>query len=156
MNSVTSYIKLICVVSIVAGVLTAVIPKGKMKGSFISLCAVITVSAMVLPFNGIQADLFDTYEYTKEKSSDSLSKKTQLMEKEIFEGSVARAIENNLKQAGVVASVSVEGESDEVGIVVKKITVTGEFDSETETGIRSFLADDFSEAEIILKEGIDD
>ena len=156
MDEITSYIKLVCVVSIASGVLMTLIPKGRLKGSFISLCAVVTVSAMVMPFNGMSVEGLRGIEWSVTDNADSLSEKTQQAEKELYESAIALATEENLKNEGVTASVSVESDKQEEGYTIKAVTVSGDF-TEAELGvINNLLSSCFTEAKITIREVSDD
>ncbi len=152
MNEVTSYIKLIYIVSIAAGVLMTFIPKGRLKGSFVSLCAVITVSAMVMPFSSIRADSIGDFETDMTESSDSLFDKTHQAEVQLYESAIAAATEDNLRNEGITASVSVECDEKSDSFIIKAVTVKGSFGEEELTCINSLLSGYFGEAEIIYEE----
>lgn len=156
MNSINAYIKLICIISIVAGVVITLVPKGRMKSSFISLCSIILLSSMVLPFRGTDTKIFENPEVTAEKNSDAIIERTQQMEKELFETAVEDAVETNLRNSGIIADVTVEGELSEDEVSIETVTVYGDFDSETAEYIIGLLADDFGKEKVILKEAIND
>ncbi len=149
------YIKLVCIVSITAGVLMTVIPGGKLKGSFVSLCAVITVSAMVLPFK--DADIADitAFDSVVTESSDSLNEKTRQAQKQIYESALASATQENLKNEGISADVSVYCEEYGDSFTVSAVNIKGDFTAEEISRINDILSVGFPSVEIVYQEAAD-
>lgn len=155
MEKTTLYIKLLCSVSIFAGVLTTIIPKGKMKSSFMSLCAVVTISAMIMPLSTVKPEDFANFNFEASENSNSLSHKTEQAEKVIFESAISDALENKLNENNITASITVESEINDADVRIKTITVNGDFDIESEKTVKLILLTDFPEAKVIIKEGVD-
>lgn len=155
MEKTTLYIKLLCSVSIFAGVLTTIIPKGKMKSSFMSLCAVVTISAMIMPLSAVKPENFANFDFDVSKNSNSLLHKTEQAEKLIFESTISDALENKLNEKNITALITVESEINDADVRIKTITVNGDFDIESEKTVKLILLTDFPEAKVIIKEGVD-
>lgn len=148
MEKVSLYMKLVCMISILSGVLISLIPKGRLKGSFISLCSVVTISAMVIPLSSLTYDGISALDFDSPDSSQIYYEET---ENEIYGNVFASAAEEKLREENITASVSVKIIQVQDEAVIESVTVIGSFDDTTKKRIISVLGDGFSNAEIIFE-----
>lgn len=151
MDRISLYIRLICVVSILSGVLISLIPGGRFKNSFRSFCGLLMISAMVVPLSAITSDGIADFRLDKVYNSDV---DYQGEEKQMFTDMLELSVEEKLKKENLIADISIEVAENYDATVIKSVTVEGDFNDDEKNYITDMLGNFFPEAEIIFKEHI--
>lgn len=153
MDKLSLQIKIVCLVSILSGVLSSVIPGGKMKSAYLSLCGVVLISSMIVPFKNYDMKDFSFISYDEKKTSENLELEQRTAEVMIYEKVVSDALKSNLEKKGITADVTAKGEAQGEEIRITAITVEGVLESQQKQEIEIMLENGFPNAEINLKEG---
>ena len=152
MDNISLQIKIICLVSILAGILSSVIPKGKMKGSFSSLSAVVILTAMIIPLKELKSTDFSSFGFEGGQVSESLEAEVSQAEDLIYESVICDTVEADFSKEGIKSEVNVECENKSGELTVINITVCGDFSQEEKAYMTDYLITCFKEAEINFKE----
>lgn len=155
MDSFITDIKIICLISILTGVLSVLIPPGAIKNAFTTLCAVVMIYACVVPF----ADIDSIISSVDFSSGEEVSKRLTLDERTaqvmIYEKIVADSLESNFSDQSYKVKVSVEACNSNEEIHIQSITVTGKLSDEEKSVIENSLKESFQDAIIIFTEETD-
>lgn len=152
MDKLVVYIKVICLVSVFAGVISALIPKGGLKGAYLSLSAVVLLTATLAPLKSFSEKDFADFTFKHREASESLSAEMQTAEVMLYSRMISDAIEKRLKQQGITADVSTQSRRENEDIFVTKMTLKGTFTESQREETASFLKSAFEKAEIIFEE----
>lgn len=152
MDKLVSQLETVCLVSILGGILNAVIPKGRLKGAFSSFCAVVIILALFLPLGEIKSQGADIFNFKSEKFNSSLESEVKTAETLLFESLLEKSLTDALGEMGYKLSIKTECENRNGEPEVKKITVKGEFDAESKSEIEEYLKKSFSGSEISFEE----
>jgi len=153
MDKLSLQIKIVCLVSILSGVLSSVIPGGKMKSAYLSLCGVVLISSMIIPLKDYNMKNFSFPSYNERKTSETLELEQRTAEVMIYEKVVSDALKSNLEKRGLTADITAKGEMREDEIRITDITLKGVFDSRQKQEITLMLEGGFPDAVISFEEG---
>lgn len=150
MEKLNVQIKVICLVSVLSGMLSAMIPAGKMKSAFTALCSVVLVSAMLTPLESFS--LKDGFSFFKngQAASQGLISETESAELLLFEKALGDAFEKLLKEKDIIVSVKPRCENVEGEIAVCDFTVIFSGDEEEKRQISELLSQSFKDTEVIF------
>lgn len=148
MDKITNSLETVCFVSLLGGVLCAVVPSGRMKGAFYSFCAVLLIFSLLIPLGQIDTLAKELPDFKNEKADERLASDVRTAEVQIFEKLSENALDEMLEKNGFHAKTSAECESTESDIIVKKITVTGDFSAEEKQTVEGLIKNFFSNAEV--------
>lgn len=152
MDETVLQIKTICLVSILSGILSVLIPQGRMKSAYLSLCAVVMISAIALPFKNSHKKDFSFFSLDKGKINEELSSNFPQAEVTIFEQAIASALENNLSQEGISAKIGIKAEKVGESILVSEIAVNGSFTEEEKGQIKQFVFERFPDSALSIND----
>lgn len=153
MDKITSEIKLICLVSIFAGIISAVIPPGKLKGAFSSFCAIVVVFTMVSPLGEIKQLGFDSVFTADEEKEETLALQVKTAEIMLYESMIESATEDYLAEHGFEVILEVECSKEEDKMEVLSFTVKGDdLDDKDKKRISELLTDGFENAKVLFEE----
>jgi len=145
-------IKTICLVSMFVGIISAVIPSGKMKSAFTSFCAVVVIFYMISPLAGIKADSFKLSVFDAEKRDEALLSDVRTAEVMIYEQMLESALEEKLSQNGF--DVSLKAVCEKVGEEFKVISfkISGCDDEESCQTAEKILTEGFADVRVSFEE----
>lgn len=152
MEKFSLYIKGICLISILGGVLSAVVPSGRMKKSFTSLSAVILVSAIIVPFSNFFKMDFDLDDFFVSNRQENLVSDVRTAEVMMCESVVSEVLEKKLKENGISCRVKIKGEKQKDEFTVSAVSVSGDLTIEEKNGVQQILTELLPEAEIDFRE----
>ena len=151
MDNLALQIKLICLVSILTGVLSTLLPSGRLKKSFNSFCAIIIVFVIMLPFSTLgrsaQKESFLDFD---EREGDLLSQ-SDTAEKLIYTSVLENALNDRFYEMGFSATVKAECEKLGESYTVVSFTVKSAEENEKEK-IYSYLNEGFGGVAVYFEE----
>lgn len=152
MDEIASGIKIICLISILTGILSAVIPGGGIKKAFSTLCAVVMICVIVSPFSTLSKGDFDLNSFSPKKKSEELKKSERTAEIMLYEKILSDALEKNLIEKGIDAVVDVSASKNGEDMRVDTVIVTGTFENGEKEEIEAFLNKSFAELTVVFRE----
>lgn len=145
-------IKTICMISMFAGIISAVIPSGKMKGAFNSFCAVVLIFYIILPLAGIKADSFKLFSAAdSEKRDEALLSDVRTAEVMLYEQMLEKAVKEKLGKSGLAASVEAECEKINEKFRVNSFEISGCNDEESRKTAEKILTESFADVKVIFE-----
>lgn len=156
MEKISLYIKVICLVSILAGIMSALIPKSRLKNAYVSLSAVVLLSSMIIPVGNLnESDLQFTF-INENEISESLLEEMNKAEVLIYQSIISDSLEERLLSEGLNVSVEVVSSYIDADLAVAEVIVTGNITNEERNFISDFISESFEKTEIVFKEGEND
>lgn len=153
MDNPSLQIKTVCLVSILAGVLSAMIPKGRMKSAYASMSAVVLLSSMIIPLKSLGNMDFSAISIKHEEVSDNLEKESKRAETELFEAVVSSSLSDYFSEKGIRTIIKVESELFGDELSVEKINVSGSFNDEEKEYVTGYLTSCFENVTVYFTEG---
>lgn len=147
-------LKVICLVSVLSGMLSAMMPKGRMKSSFTALCSVVLVSSMLMLFGSLSLKESFSFFEKGQAADQALISETEGAELMLFERALGDAFENLLEEKGISAVVKPECEKLSGEITVCGFTVYYSGDEEEKRHIYALISQSFGDigVKFILRE----
>lgn len=145
-------IKTICLVSMLAGIISAAIPAGRMKNAFSSFCAVAVVFYMIAPLTEINADSFKLSAFAGDKHDEALLSDVRTAEVMLYEKMLEKALAEKLEQAGFKASLKLRCEKQGEEIKALSVTVAGSVSDEARQSIKKILTDSLGDITVSFEE----
>ena len=146
-------IKAVCLVSMLAGIIGALIPSGKMKSAFSAFCSVVMIFYIVSPLSGINAEGLRGFSLKNEESEEMLLSDIKTAEVILSEQMLEDALENNIRKSGFDLKLNVSCEKKDGEIKIKSITVSGCENEEDRGIVKEILLKNFNEIEIVFEGG---
>lgn len=141
----------ICLVSVLSGILSALIPSGGIKKAFSTLCAVILIYTIVSPLTALGKKRISEDVFSTERISEKLSYEDRTAQVMLYENILSKALSDNLIQEGYDVDVKVKACNAEEPIV-ESVTVTGRLSDEEKIFIEGILRKSFKEVAVIFTE----
>lgn len=152
-----SWIITICVVSVVSGILSCVMPRSSAKKAFQYVCSVVLVYAVLYPFISGSfefPDLEKIFGSDKADTSYEFSSKSEEVYLIAAQSGCISAAENVLKEINIAYDeVTAHCVTDDGEIILKKISVFGSYSQEQKEQIKKALYKTFPEKTVIEFEG---
>jgi len=127
MNEIGSLCKAVAVVSVVSGVITALLPKSKLTYSVNTLSSIIILYTFLLPFNNFNSDVkIITENFNSEYTSDISNAATDILI-ELSEKELKKSIEKILSDNGLKGICEVELIYKENENIKEKIIIKGNY-----------------------------
>lgn len=145
-------IKAVCLVSILGGIMIALVPAGKLKGGFKSLCGVVLVSGIVLSFSSLNDSSFSLQQHLNGENEQSVSLQMDNAQVDLFESLVSSALEKKLLESVGEFEIKIDAQQQGEGIKVKSVTLKGRADETTRAEAEKMILESFPEAELIFEE----
>lgn len=152
MEKISLYIKIVSLVSILAGVMISLIPGGRLKGAYTSLCAVILLCSLVMPFSEFESDKYGIHFPNEEEISESVGAEIFKAEELIYQETVSQAIVNKLSAEGINISAQIITAYKDEYLKVTEVIITGNVSEKEKKYISEFVSDSFKEAVTVFKE----
>ena len=142
MNAFSSWVRTLTVVTVVCGLLRALVPEGKMKGTFRFLCGVVIIGAAlnVLPARGTLFSAADGLFRTDEATGTSLSEAQQTPALWAAQTAFSEKIGEAFTALVLPFEAQVHCEAAENADVSVQVTVTGQGTEAQLTQAQSVLA----------------
>lgn len=153
MENISLYIKVVCLVSILSGIMTAIIPNGRLKSAYVSLTAVVLLSSMIVPSKELKNSNVHFGFPDEIKVSESLSEEMNKAEEMIYSSVVSDSVEERLASEGINVSVCVVTSINDGDVTVTEVIVSGDITEEEKIYISQFISDSFEKAKTVFKEG---
>ena len=151
MDDFTLQIKTVCLVSILTGIMGALIPSGRLKKSFDSFCAVVIVAAILLPVNSLKNSAAKDISFDFSKSENNLLNQEDTAEKLIYKEVLEKALNGRISQIAPTSDVKVECVKNDSGYEIKSFTVSGCTSAEKEA-VAAYFKESFSGIPVYFKE----
>ncbi len=152
MEKFSLYVKIICLVSILSGVLSALIPKGRLKSAYLSLAGIILLSSMVMPFKLLSDKRTEVFSFDTDKAGQSISREAETVRTSIHESMLKEEIEKKLVSDGIKASVTVRVKNENQKLYIAELHVKGELSDEEKNVINAYFSEASEKPHIILEE----
>lgn len=152
MENISLYIKVVCLVSILSGVMTSMIPNGRLKSAYVSLTTVVLLSSMIVPTEEFKNSSFE-FDFSDERTvSESLSEEMNEAEEIVYREIVSVSVEERLASKGINVAVTVGTFFVDGEITVTEVLVSGKVTQEEKAYISEFISDSFKKAKTVFKE----
>lgn len=154
MDEFSLQIKTVCLVSIFTGVMSVLIPAGKLKKAFNSFCAIVIIFSVMLPFTSLKkaaekGDLLDI-----SRADGELLSQNSSAEQLIYTKVIEKAINDRLTEMDISAAVRVQCKKEDESFTVTSFTVVADTDEDREK-TRAYLTEGFDGATINFEEDED-
>lgn len=148
MDKAATHIEAVCLVSILVGIVSSVIPQGKLKGAFSSFCALVFIFTVMGPFSSLKKTDFNIFSFRNETAGKELLSDISSAEQKLCQDLAENAIEEKLKEMGyeVRLGVRCKKEGDEYRVV--SLVITGDLSSQQRSDVRDYLKKSFPDAEV--------
>lgn len=156
MDKIAFSLETVCFVSILAGIIGALIPQGKLKGAFSSFCAVVLVFCFIEPLSEIRGESFGALFTDDVRSEEELLSDVNTAEKQLYENLLEKGLEEKLDSIGCSAEVKAECEKNEDEYKTVTLTVKGKLTAQEKYAAEIYLKEGFPAAEIKFEETEDD
>ncbi len=154
MDEFSLQIKTVCLVSILTGIMSAIIPAGKLKKAFNSFCAVVIIFSVILPFTSLKKAAEKSNLFDISKAEGELLSQNSTAEQLIYTKVIEKAINDRLTEMGISGTVKVQCEKEGENFSIASFTVIADTDVEKEK-IRAYLTEGFVGIPINFKEDED-
>ena len=151
MDEFTLQIKTVCLVSIFTGIMSVLIPSGRLKKAFNSFCAVVIIFSIILPFTSLKkaAEESDMFDFSKAQSE--LLSQNSSAEQLVYTSVIEKALNDRLKEMGLKGKVDADCKKEGDSFRIVSFTVTADTDEEKDK-ISVYLTEAFNEIPIHFKE----
>ncbi len=144
-------IKSLCLASMLAGIIGAIIPSGKMKGAFASFCAVVMIFYIVSPISDIKAKGLRNFSFENESRDELLLSDVRTAEVMLYEQMLEKALEEKFRESGLVLTLKINCEKLGDEIKVNCITVSGCENEGDRYTTEKILTDSFVGAKVVFE-----
>ena len=152
MDKIASQIETVCLVSIFIGLISSVIPLGRLKNAFTGLCAAVLIFSMAAPLSKISKKAEDIFPFSSSKNDDMLLSDVKTAEKMLFEKTLENAIEKKLESDGITVTVRVAAENKNGEYQIISFSVRGELTQNEKIKIQDYLKSAFTVSSISFEE----
>ena len=151
MDNLTLQIKTVCLVSILTGIMSVLVPSGRLKKAFNSFCAVVIIFSVMLPFTslGRSAEKSNLFDFSKAQSE--LLSQSSSAEQLVYTSVVEKALNDRLTEMKIKGTVRVQCEKEGDGFSIVSFTVTADTDEDKDK-ISAYLTEGFNGIPIYFKE----
>ncbi len=156
MDKIKAYIEMISLVSIFAGVVSALIPQGKLKNAFSAFCAAVIIFSAVNSVAEVKISGISLSGLEAQKSEQQLLSDVKTTETTVYESVLGSAVEKALEESGYIAQVKVhcENEGEEIRTVFLEVQAEG--DEKIKNSIEAYLKKSFGDISVKFGEAEDD
>lgn len=152
MDKIELQIKTVCVVSLFAGVISALIPQGRMKSAFSSFCAVVVIFHLVTPLTSIKTDSSEFFGKVIKEKENTFVDEVKTAEVMIYENALESALEKNLAEKGTEVKIEAVCEKTGDEITVVSFTVYSAAGEKEKEEVLQILNSGFCNAAVSFKE----
>lgn len=151
MGDITLSLKSLCLVSIISGILSALLPDGGIKKAFYSLCAIVMIYSLISAFSSFEKNDFAKEKFSRNKFEKNISEQEDTAQLMIYEKVVSDALGNILKSKWNVYGVEVSASYNDKNAEINSLKVTGELSDAEKNEIEILLNDKFEKIQIIFE-----
>ena len=151
MDEFTLQIKTVCLVSILTGIMSVLIPSGSLKKAFNSFCVVMIIFSIMLPFTSLKKAAEESNLHDFGKVQGELLSQNSSAEQLVYTSVVEKALNDRLNDMGLNGCIDVQCEKEGDSFSIVSFTVTADTDEEKDK-ISVYLTEAFNEIPIHFKE----
>lgn len=137
MNEIANLCKAVAVVSVISGVITALLPESKLKRSVNTLSAIVVIYAFIFGFADINADFKIISESTEAESLSVTDNSVTDILIELSEKELKKTVEKIITDKGFHGICEVELIYEENNSIKEIIKISGEFDKTDKEAIKA-------------------
>ena len=152
MDKIKNYIQVISLISIFIGLISALIPQGKLKNAFSAFCGAVIIFSAVNPLADIKSRGISLFNFEAEESEEQLLSNVKTAEVLIYEGVLASAVEKALLESGYKAEVKAYCENAGEKIKITSFAVRTAADEKYRGDIESYLKRSFGDITVKFEE----
>lgn len=135
----------LCLISIFAGVMGALIPQGKLKNAFSAFCALAIVFSTVSPLAEIKTEGISLFNMEENENNELLLANVKTAEASVYESVIGSAVEKELEKLGYAADVIACCKVQDGEIRVISFTVAVNADEAVKDEIEAYLKKSFGD-----------
>lgn len=152
MDKIKNYIEAISLISIFIGLISALIPQGKLKNAFSAFCGAVIIFSVVNPIADIKNSGINIFAFEAEESEEQLLSDVKTAEVFVYEDVLASAVEKALSESGYTAEVKAycENEGEEIKLI--SFTVKTVADENSVSYIEAYLENSFGDIAVKFEE----
>ncbi len=145
MDKIKMHIETLCLISIFAGIMSALIPQGKLKNAFSAFCGAVIIFSTVTPLAQIKTQGIRLFSVESEKNDQLLLSDVKTAEASVYESVLGAAVEKELEKSGYITDVKAycENEGEEIRIV--SFSVSTSADENAKNDIEAYLKKSFGD-----------